>query len=79
MTENEIRAIGKNILDSVPGGMDGPDVAQLAMLLISALVFQTPVERREGVIAQLKRGFQNAITEGALRGDLRHASKQWKQ
>lgn len=59
--------------------MDGADVAQLAMQLICALVIQTPVERREETIAELGRGFQNAITVGEVRGDLHHALKQLKQ
>jgi hypothetical protein len=44
MNPDQIKGMAKSILDSVPGGMEGPDVAQLAMLLISALVFQTPAE-----------------------------------
>ena len=76
MTHEEIRILAKQIVDRVPGGMEGPEVAELAMLLVSALVFQAPIERREEVITQLKRGFQTAITQGEIRGELRQASSQ---
>ena len=79
MRPDEIEGMAKSILNSVAGGMEGPDVARLAMHLISVLVFQTPVERREEVVAQLRRGFQNAITQGEIWGDLRHVSDQLKQ
>jgi|HubBroStandDraft_6_1064221.scaffolds.fasta_scaffold1835792_2 hypothetical protein len=76
MSPDEIKGIAKSILNSVSGGMEGPDIAELAMLLVSVLVFQTPIGRREEVSAELRRGFQAAIAEGEIRGDLRRALKQ---
>jgi hypothetical protein len=84
MTPEQIRALGKQVLDSEPGGMEGPDIAELAMLLVSTLVFNSPPDMREKVVAQLEAGFHNAIAEGMARGTFRdktieEASKATKQ
>ena len=71
----EIKALAKQILDSGPGGgMDGADVAELAMQLVSILVFKSLPERRDEAIAQLAGGFRAAITEGKARAALREAA-----
>ena len=84
MTSEEINALAKQVLNSQPGGMDGADIAQLAMLLVSALVFKSPRDKRETVITQLQGGFHAAIEEGKARGALRdktieEAAKATKQ
>ena len=75
MTEGEIKALARQILNSVPGGMEGPDIAGLARLLVSILVFKSPSGRREEVVDQLGRGFHAAIADGKARAQ-RKAPKQ---
>ena len=76
MSQDELMALAKQILNSVPGGMEAPDVAQLAMLLISALVFESSNELREEAISQLERGFHAAIADGKARAAQREAPRQ---
>jgi hypothetical protein len=76
MTEGELKTLARGILDSVPGGMEGPDIAGLAMLLVSILVFKSPPESREEVVDQLERGFHAAIADGKARAAQREAPKQ---
>jgi hypothetical protein len=79
MSPDQITKMAKAILGSVPSGMEGTDVAQLAMRLVWALVAESPIERQEGVITDLRRGFENAITEGKIHADMRRASDISKQ
>lgn len=76
MTQGELKTLARGILDSVPGGMEGPDIAGLAMLLVSILVFKSPSGRREEVVDQLGRGFHAAIADGKARAAQREAPKQ---
>ena len=71
MSEDEIKALAKQVLNSVPGGMHAPDIAELAMLLVSALVFKSHSERREEIVAQLEQGFHAAVAEGKVRAAFR--------
>ncbi len=76
MTEEKLKALARKILNSVPGGMEGPDIAGLAMLFVSILIFKSPSESREEVVDQLERGFHAAIADGKARAAQREAPKQ---
>jgi hypothetical protein len=73
MTSDEIKAVAKKVLNSVPGGMEGPDIARLAMTLIEALVFKSPLQKRDIVVDQLRQGFEAAIAEAKTRADFRES------
>jgi hypothetical protein len=73
VSQDEITALAKRILNSELGGMEGPDIAQLAMTLINALVFKSPPEKRDFVINQLRHGFEAAIAEAKTRADFRES------
>ena len=71
ISQEKVRSLAKQILESEPGGMEAPNVAELAMLLVSTLVFQSSPDKREAAIAQLEEGFRAAIADGRGRGALR--------
>jgi hypothetical protein len=80
----ELTTLTKQIVDREPGGMEAPDIAELAFHLLSVIVFKSPPEKREAVIAQLGRGSHAAMAEGKRRGALRdealkEATKATKQ